>query len=184
MADVGFPGQHTTTTTVTSSTTVQTNIRFDKSYLLTLPGILKCAQVFFSLVGFISVQVSHMNNAPKGSFYGWISMIAFWFTGILLGFYLFHLVEKFYKIPWLKMEFGFCALWTLMYLIVSILATTVHDNPHAAAAVFGFVAMVAYAIDAYVKYVAVRSGGLAQGSRVVSKQTTSTVESPPPREGY
>ncbi|KAH9636212.1 hypothetical protein HF086_007164 [Spodoptera exigua] len=70
-----------------------------------------------------------------------------------------------------------------MYLIVSILATTVHDNPHSAAAFFGFVAMLAYLVDAYLKFKAVRDGGLAQGSRVVSKQT-STVESPPPRVGY
>lgn len=184
MAEVGFPGQHTTTTTVTSSTTVQTNIRFDRSYLFTLPGLLKCVQVLCSLLGFICIQVSNFNNATKGSFFSWISMIAFWFTGILLGFYLFHLVEKFYKIPWLKLEFLFCAVWTLMYLIVSILATTVHDNPHSAAAFFGFVATVAYGADAYLKYVGARAGGLAQGSRVVSKQTTATVESPPPREGY
>lgn len=45
MAESGFPGQHTTTTTVTSSTTVQTNIRFDPSYLKTIPGILKAVQV-------------------------------------------------------------------------------------------------------------------------------------------
>lgn len=62
-------------------------------------------------------------------------MIAFWFTGILLGLYLFHIVEKFYKIPWLKMEFVFCALWTILYLIAASLATTVGDNSHAAASV-------------------------------------------------
>lgn len=45
MADPGFPGQHTTTTTVTSNTTVQTDLRFDKTYLRTIPGILKCAQI-------------------------------------------------------------------------------------------------------------------------------------------
>lgn len=110
-------------------------------------------------------------------------MIAFWFTGILLGLYLFHIVEKFYKIPWLKMEFLFCALWTLLYLIASILATTVYDNPHSAAAFFGFVATVAYGLDAFLKWRGVRGGGLAQGTRVVSKQTTS-VEAPPPREAY
>lgn len=62
-------------------------------------------------------------------------MIAFWFTGILLGLYLFHIVEKFYKIPWLKLEFGFCALWTFFYLVVSSLAASVHEDPHSAAAV-------------------------------------------------
>ncbi|KAM3959127.1 MARVEL domain-containing protein 1 [Aphomia sociella] len=184
MAEVGFPGQHTTTTTVTSSTTVQTNLRFDPAYVKTIPGILKVVQVASSLLGFICILCSRLSYASKGTYFSWISMIAFWFTGILLGFYLFHMVEKFYKIPWLKMEFGFCSIWTLLYLIAAILATTVHDNPHSAAAFFGFVATLAYAIDAYLKWREVRAGGLAQGTRVVSKQTTSTVESPPPRVGY
>ncbi|CAD0196480.1 unnamed protein product [Chrysodeixis includens] len=183
MAEVGFPGQHTTTTTVTSSTAVQTNIRFDPTYLKTIPGILKAIQVLFSLLGFICIQCSSFSFLGKSSYFSWISMIAFWFTGILLGFYLFHILEKFYKIPWLKIEFIFCALWSCLYLLASILATTVHDNPHSAAAFFGFVATLVYAADAYLKYTAVRAGGLAQGSRVVSKQTTS-VEAPPPREGY
>lgn len=89
----------------------------------------------FSLLGFICIQFSHFNNASKGLFFSWISMIAFWFTGILLGFYLFHIVEKFYKIPWLKIELLFTALWTFLYLLAAVLAVTVHDNPHAAAAV-------------------------------------------------
>ncbi|KAL4705333.1 hypothetical protein ACJJTC_019019 [Scirpophaga incertulas] len=185
MAEVGFPGQHTTTTTVTSSTVVQTNIRFDPQYVRTIPGILKIVQVLCSLLGFICIQCSRLNTLSKGVFFSWISMIAFWFTGILLWLYLFHLVEKFYKIPWLKMEFGFCALWTFLYLLASILAVTVHDNAHSAAAFFGFVCMFAYAVDAFVKWRAARAGGLAQGTRVVSKQTaaTVTVESPP-REAY
>lgn len=45
MADAGFPGQHTTTTTVTSSTTVQTDLRFDPSYIKIIPGILKIVQM-------------------------------------------------------------------------------------------------------------------------------------------
>ncbi|CAG9784748.1 unnamed protein product [Diatraea saccharalis] len=184
MAEVSFPGQHTTTTTVTSSTIVQTNIRFDPQYLKTIPGILKVIQVLCSLLGFICIQVSYLSTRGRGAYFSWISMIAFWFTGILLGMYLFHLVEKFYKIPWLRMEFGFCTLWTFLYLLAAILAVTVHDNPHSAAAFFGFVAMFAYAIDAYVKWRAVQGGGLAQGTRVVAKQTAAALEAPPPREGY
>ncbi|XP_046961627.1 CKLF-like MARVEL transmembrane domain-containing protein 4 [Vanessa cardui] len=181
MVEGGFPGQHTTTTMVTSSTTVQTNIRFDPLYVRTIPGILKVVQVVCSLVGFICIQCSYLNTASKGVYFSWISMIAFWFTGILLGFYLFHIVEKFYKIPWLKIEFVFTALWTLLYLIAAILAVTVHDNPHSAAAFFGFSATLAYALDAFLKWRGVRAGGLAQGTRVVSKQTTSVA---PPREAY
>ncbi len=42
MADAGFPGAYSTTT-VTTSTSVQTNIRFDPSYIRTVPGIIKAA---------------------------------------------------------------------------------------------------------------------------------------------
>ncbi|XP_034829091.1 CKLF-like MARVEL transmembrane domain-containing protein 4 [Maniola hyperantus] len=182
MAEAGFPGQHTTTT-VTSSTTVQTNIRFDPEYLKTVPGILKVVQVSCSLLGFICILCSKFSVLNQGTYFSWISMIAFWFSGILLGLYLFHLVEKFYKIPWLKIEFVFTAVWTLLYLIAAILVgTAYYDDAHTAAAFFGSVATVAYALDAVVKFLAVRAGGLAQGSRVVSKQTTSAVSSP--REGY
>lgn len=46
MADPGFPNQHTTTTTVqTSSTTVETSLRFDQTYIRTIPGMLKIAQI-------------------------------------------------------------------------------------------------------------------------------------------
>lgn len=45
MMEQGFPGQHTTTTVTTSTTTVQPNIRFDPSYVRTLPGLLKIVQV-------------------------------------------------------------------------------------------------------------------------------------------
>lgn len=38
---------------------------------------------------------------------------------------------------------------------------------------FGFCAMVAYGIDAFLKFHAVKSGQLAQGDRVMSKQTTA-----------
>ncbi|XP_028173346.1 CKLF-like MARVEL transmembrane domain-containing protein 4 [Ostrinia furnacalis] len=182
MAEVGFPGQHTTTTTVTSNTVVQTNLRFDPLYLKTIPGILKLIQVVSSLVGFICIQASWLSYLGKSVYFSWVAMIAFWFTGILLGLYLFHMVEKFYKIPWLKIELGFCAVWTFLYLLAAILAVTVHSDAHSAAAFFGFVAMFAYAADAYLKWRAARAGGLAQGTRVVSKQTTS-VEAPP-REAY
>ena len=87
-----------------------------------------------SLIGFICILCSRL-SVSKGSYFSWISMIAFWFTGILLGFYLFHIVEKFYKIPWLKIEFVFNALWTLLYLLAAILVVTVGDNAHSAAAV-------------------------------------------------
>lgn len=46
MDESAFPNQHTTTTTVqTSSTTVETSLRFDPAYIRTIPGILKLAEI-------------------------------------------------------------------------------------------------------------------------------------------
>jgi signal transduction histidine kinase len=135
MADPGFPGQHTTTTTMTSNTTIQTNTRFDPSYIRTWHGILKCAQIVLNLLGFICIEVSGFSFHSRGSYFIFVSMTGFWFTALLLLFYLFHLIEKFYKIPWLKIELVFCALWTLMYLIAACLAATFGVEAYSVAAV-------------------------------------------------
>ncbi|XP_067007188.1 CKLF-like MARVEL transmembrane domain-containing protein 4 [Anabrus simplex] len=180
MADQGFPGQHTTTTTVTTSnTTVQTNIRFDPSYIRTLPGLIKCVQIVLNLLGFICISVSGASWIPRGEWFTTVAMTGFWFTGIVLALYLFHIVEKFYRIPWLKIEFVFCAVWTLFYLIAASLAADEgrRNEAFGAAAFFGFCGMVAYGYDAFLKFTGIREGALAQGDRVVNK-SSSTVTSP------
>ncbi|KAK9737646.1 hypothetical protein QE152_g10540 [Popillia japonica] len=174
VTEPGFPSQHTTTT-VTSNTSVQTNIRFDPKYVKTLPGILKCIQAVGSLLGFIFIQASGtLAYHSTGSVFSTIAMIGFWCTGILLVLYLFHIIEKLYKIPWLKFEFIFCIIMTLFYFIMSILAVTFNNVFYEIAGVFGFICMVAYGLDAFLKFRGIRNGELAQGERVVSKQTTTT----------
>ncbi|KAG8231903.1 hypothetical protein J437_LFUL011372 [Ladona fulva] len=179
MADRGFPDQHTTTTVTSSSTTVQTNIRFDPSYIRTLPGMLKIAQIVLNLLGFICIIATHPYVTSRGSWFNTVSMGGFWFTGIMLALYLFHVIEKLYRIPWLKIEFGFCLLWTLFYLIAASLAADYGRLIEAfgAAAFFGFCAMVAYGADAYFKFMAIKSGDIAQGDRTVNR-STSVVTSP------
>ncbi|KAJ8932335.1 hypothetical protein NQ318_010629 [Aromia moschata] len=179
MTDPGFPSQHTTTTTVqTSNTTVETTIRFDPSYIRTIPGLLKLVQIVLNLLGFICIEASGVFSVhTRGSFFNFVAMTGFWFTGILLALYLFHLIEKTYRIPWLKIEFVFCALWTafLSHRCLScciIWCRSIHRSR-----VFGFCGMIAYGIDAFLKFKAIQSGQLAQGVRVMNKQTT-TISSP------
>ncbi|PSN34447.1 hypothetical protein C0J52_21466 [Blattella germanica] len=163
MEDPGFPAQHTTTTTVTSSnTTVQTNIRYDPLYIKTIPGMLKVAQIVVNLLGFICITVSYRAITSRGSWFNTVAMGGFWFTGIILALYLFHVIEKFYRIPWLKIEFVFCTIWTFFYLLAASLAAADgrYDEAFGAAAFNG-----------------IRSGALAQGERVVNK-SSSTVTSP------
>lgn len=164
------------TTTVTTETIVTSpNIRFDPSYIRTVPGILKAAQIILNLLGFICITISHWSVTSRGGWFNFVAMTGFWFTGILLVFYLFHVIEKFFKIPWLKVEFGFCALWTFFYLLAASLAAGLAsvDEAFGAGAFFGYCAMVAYAYDAFLKFKAVKSGQLAQGEKTTTTETVS-----------
>jgi hypothetical protein len=108
-------------------------------------------------------------------------MTAFWFTGILLVFYVFHVNERFYKIPWMKIEMWFCIIWTLLYCIAASLAAAfgVHSEAYTAAAFFGFCAMVAYGYDSFIKFQNVRNGVVVENARTVpvtqTPQTTVTI---------
>lgn len=45
MADPGYAGGRHTTQTTIQTTSVQTNIRYDQTYIRTIPGALKIAQI-------------------------------------------------------------------------------------------------------------------------------------------
>lgn len=77
-----------------------------------------------NLLGFICIEASGYSWHSRGAYFNSIAMIGFWFTGILLVFYLFHIIEKFYKVPWLQAEGLFCTIWTLLYLIAASLAVS------------------------------------------------------------
>ena len=57
-----------------------------------------------------------------GEWFTFVAMTAFWVTLVLLLMYLFHAIEKFHVIPWLMIEFGFCALWTFFYFTAALAA--------------------------------------------------------------
>ncbi|XP_017303698.1 uncharacterized protein LOC108253725 [Diaphorina citri] len=91
----------------------------------------------------------------------------------------FHIIEKLYKIPWLKIEFVYCSILAAFYFIASILcASWATHSTFGVAAIFGFCATGAYAYDAWIKYIDIQNGELAQGSRVVSTHKTTNVVSP------
>lgn len=106
----------------------------------------------FVLIGFILVQVSEHSHIGTAQFYSTITMICFWFTGILLVLYLFHVIYVFTKVPWTKIEFFFCVGATLFLGLTSALLAAIGYGLFTAAAFFGFVAMCAYAYDAFLKY--------------------------------
>ncbi|XP_046419036.1 plasmolipin-like [Neodiprion fabricii] len=176
----GFPGQHTTTTMVTvGTTTVNPTIRFDRSLILTLPSILRITQMLFSLLGFICVTTTLFAYKSQGQWFNTVAMGGFWYTAIIFIFYLFHVIEKLHKIPWLKIELVFCIIWCVCNFVAAVVIVTYvsYDGALGFATFFGFGAMIAFGIDAYLKYMRIKRGEIAQGERQASK-TVSSVTSP------
>ncbi|XP_047507396.1 plasmolipin-like [Pieris napi] len=135
-------------------------LKFDKNYLKTTPGILQLVEVVCNFIGFICIKVS----------WSWISAIfyniLYWIGNILTVFlflmYLFHFVEKYDNIPWQKIQFFYCVAMSLAYIGTSIFATTIGESVGYAVGFFGFCAIVAYGIDAYLNYKGWKRGLPAQ----------------------
>ncbi|CAG7786445.1 unnamed protein product [Allacma fusca] len=173
--ETGFPVTHTTTTT-TTSTSVVTTLRFDPTYTRSLPGTLKCAQMVLNLIGFICVAVARYSTWTVASWFSFVAMGGLFITLFLFVFFLYHIIEKLYFIPWLLVEWVYCALWTFFYFTAATACASYggYDSAFAAAAFFGYVAMLLYGFDAYLKYISWRAGEIAQGDRIVNKTTTTT----------
>ena len=156
-----------------------------------------------NLLGFVCVMVAtpYYKEQPVGEWFVFVSMTGFWVSSVLLVMYLVHAMEKFHVIPWLMIEFGFCALWTFFFFAAALaaaveviinpslcpLSTVWHSmlqGPHSAqlgaASFFGFVSMLVYGLDAVLKFRGWRAGQLAQGERKV----TQTFASPTIRGGH
>jgi len=134
------------------STREQTGIHYSTIYLHTIPGALKCVCMACVLIGFLLIQFSQWSAIGIAQLYSTVAMIAFWFSGILLVLYLFHVIYVFHKIPWIKIEFFFCGAATLFLMLASALVAARGIALFTGAAFFGFVAMVAYGYDAFLKY--------------------------------
>ena len=153
-----------------------------------------------NLLGFVCVMVAtpYYKEQPVGEWFVFVSMTGFWVSSVLLVMYLVHAMEKFHVIPWLMIEFGFCALWTFFFFAAALAAAvevtinpSLHSQlthsmlqgPHSAqlgaASFFGFVSMLVYGLDAVLKFRGWRAGQLAQGERKV----TQTFASPTIRGG-
>ncbi|XP_055298825.1 plasmolipin-like [Sitodiplosis mosellana] len=165
------PQTSPTTPQVRTTTTEQTGIHYSTIYLHTVPGTLKVVCMAFVLIGFILIQCSDHSGVTTAQFFSTIAMIGFWFTGILLVLYLFHAIYVLHKIPWIKIEFYFCAAETVLLMLSSAFIAAKGVGLFTAAAFFGFVAMCAYGYDAFLKY---RQYNVVV-TNVVTRTTTVTV---------
>ncbi|CAB3231564.1 unnamed protein product [Arctia plantaginis] len=154
-----------------TNTVFNKETRFDLSYITTLPGVIKIVVLVLNLIGFICIQCSAFRSNGRGVYFSLVTHVGFWFSGILLLLYLFHVVEKYHNIKWLKIEMIAYIVMVFLYVIASTIVVAFGAAAYSAAGFFGYLAMVVYGVDAFIKYKALKAGELAQGQRVVTKQT-------------
>lgn len=96
---------------------------------------MKVVVIISNLIAFICIEVTHFNMVSRATFFNTITMTGFWFSLILLFLYMFHVVEKFYKLPWVHIEMVTYAILAIMLLISSILVAAYPVEAFHAAAV-------------------------------------------------
>ena len=79
---------------------VTNRIRYITSPHLTSPRL---AFQITNLIGYLCSAFSTYNYYSHSEWFCFVSMSGFWFTGILLLLYVLHVIEKFQRVPWLKL---------------------------------------------------------------------------------
>ncbi|XP_076816024.1 CKLF-like MARVEL transmembrane domain-containing protein 8 [Clavelina lepadiformis] len=143
----------TTTTTVTSSTTV---ITCNTSYLLSVPGILKIAEVILGLLCWALIaSVGGTAFSRPHQFVMFVAVTSWILTLITLVIYLSAChVHTCSGAPWSIIEFTFNAFWAFFYVIASCVSAAFTGSvPNlAAATAFAFFTSIAYVIHAIWSY--------------------------------
>jgi hypothetical protein len=144
--------------------TDQKNKQLDLFYLYTIPGILKVVQILLNLTGTIAISVSKLVTLPHGISFLVVSVGGFFITGTLLGCYVFCAYMMCTRIPWVKIEFVYCFLWTVACAAVASVAAYIGgvDGPFLVSSVSAYLTMIAYGYDAFLKFNAMCSSDSAQ----------------------
>jgi hypothetical protein len=142
----------------------QNNHHFDTVYLYTVPGIVKVVQILLNLMSTITISLSSIVTLPHGISFLVVSVGGLFITGLLFGFYVYCACMTCTRIPWLKVEFVYCFLWTIACATVASVAADIGriDDPFLISSVFAYFAMIAYGYDAFIKFDALRSGDSTQ----------------------
>ncbi|CAH1778740.1 unnamed protein product [Owenia fusiformis] len=145
-----------------SSKPDNTVLLVDSKYARSKHGIMKVPEVVFDIIAFSICDIATRSFTCEPvihavNFFRFVSIASF-LTTIPFGlFFLFSLQDRFSaKIPWHIVQIAFPAFWALMYAIASPVLLALHvtkgcgqgQDAYIAAAVFGFLAMIAYIIDA------------------------------------
>ncbi|XP_065202126.1 uncharacterized protein LOC135832667 [Planococcus citri] len=169
-----FPGQHTTTTTISSTTEAQINpnIRFDRDYLSKIDGQIRILEIVLSCIALFFIAYANTYTPDRTTFLETVCVSAIWWNTIFVIFYLFHVIEKFYKIPWLIVEAISAVSFGALFFLCGLLSIA-WIFTYSAFIVMLFAAVVLtalFAYDAYLKWLAIQEGQIAQG-RIINQVT-------------
>jgi hypothetical protein len=161
-------------TFTTSSTThsIRPEIRFDTDYLRTFHGVLKGIALVLGIINVIIIATAVWYGS--NGFFNSVIGLSWWYTLVMLVFFLFHIPEKYYTLPWLPIEIGAICIITLLYFIASLMVILTSTAVHTVAGVFGFITTAVYAYSGYLKFQAWKNGELAQGSLTHSSTVTQS----------
>ncbi|KAM4614413.1 CKLF-like MARVEL transmembrane domain-containing protein 4 [Discoglossus pictus] len=155
-------------------------LQCDLDYIRSVFGILKCIQVGLALLSFICIETI-MECAPCEGlyFFEFVSCSAFVVTGALLFLFCLNLHTRIPHINWNMTDLINTGLSTFFFFIASVILASVNHKTGAeiSAAVFGFLATLAYAANTYLAVRKWKMGQRSQNQRPTSDYMRARSES-------
>ncbi|XP_056901362.1 CKLF-like MARVEL transmembrane domain-containing protein 7 isoform X1 [Takifugu flavidus] len=146
---------HAVVTTTTTSSRTPADGTMDVGYARTIPGLLKLGQIVALLTVVLCVHCAH--GWPNWAAFQFFEVVAMWFLGVFLIFFLMHLFKLHAKmscINWPLTEFFHYTVGAILVFIASIVAATKSRDVSAlvTASVFGFIATFLMGVSLWTSY--------------------------------
>ncbi|XP_044273303.1 CKLF-like MARVEL transmembrane domain-containing protein 7 [Varanus komodoensis] len=126
----------------------------DRGYARSCSAMLKVAQMFFLLIGFIHIRSSWWRNHSTYTYFEIVSMYDFVVILIFYIVYVFRAYRTLTCINWALAEFLHYLIGSILLLIASIVVVTKNSNSPVltAGAVFGFLATFLCILSIWLSY--------------------------------
>ncbi|KAM9121875.1 CKLF-like MARVEL transmembrane domain-containing protein 4 isoform 1-T1 [Pangshura tecta] len=155
-------------------------LRCDLDYLRGALGKLKIAEVVLALIAFICIETIMECSPCEGLyFFEFVSCSAFVVTGALLLMFSLNLHTRIPQINWNLTDLVNTGLSTFFFFIASVVLAALNHKTGAeiAAVIFGFLAMIVYAVNIYLAVKKWRMNSRQQNSRQTSDYIRARTES-------
>ncbi|KAM7146881.1 CKLF-like MARVEL transmembrane domain-containing protein 4 [Macrochelys suwanniensis] len=155
-------------------------LRCDLDYLRGAFGKIKITQVVLALIAFICIETIMECSPCEGLyFFEFVSCSAFVVTGALLLMFSLNLHTRIPQINWNLTDLVNTGLSTFFFFIASVVLAALNHKTGAeiAAVIFGFLAMIVYAVNMYLAVKKWRMNSRQQNSRQTSDYIRARTES-------